>query len=632
MTTVQSNVHSPVPPLNVHPVGEHILDKTPVTFVQAIERLAEIPQRKTGGFTFLASKGEERFLSWEEMRIEVRRRASVLKSWGVRRGDRVAVVAVDPRDFVLSFLSIVYAGGVAVPMYPPLSLGKLDQYVDSAARILAVSGASLLITSKQVETVLWPVMQRAPKLADIKTTEKLEELSAQADEAEATAVALEDLVFLQFTSGSTADPKGVRVTHASLFHNGCSLLSALDSNPATDMGVSWLPLYHDMGLIGFVLAPLTFSLSVTFIPTVSFIKRPTLWLDVLSAKKGTITFAPNFAYSLIEKRVSEEQLGKWDLSHLRVAGCGAEPIQSEVMLRFADKFSKAGLKRDALMPCYGMAEATLAVTFNPIMTPLVIDVIDKTVYRDDKRALPVKDGVGMNVVSCGYPFPGHEVAIVDDDGKRLADRQIGEIVFSGPSVADGYYERPDATAQTFREVGGRVWLHTGDLGYMTDGELFICGRKKDLIIIKGRNYTPQALEWVIEQVDGVRKGNVVAFSLQEEDSEVLVIALEARLDPPQRLADDVRRLLSEQFSLVPRDVVVLAPGQLPKTSSGKLQRQKTKLLYQRGELDVQGSRVVGSTASRVELASHALRSLQVKVRHRVKTLVTRVVGDRMSAN
>jgi fatty-acyl-CoA synthase len=587
--------------------GARLGDRTPVTFIQAIERLSEAQ----GGFTFLGADGQDRFLSYPQIAIAAAKRAAVLKARGVKPGDRVALVLPDPQDFVLSFLAVVYAGAVAVPMYPPLSLGKLDQYLQSSARVVAASGSKLLITSKQVEAILWPVMQQAPVLRDLLAVEKLTEEAHNAVPAQAATAAMQDLVFLQFTSGSTADPKGVRVTHQSLFDNATAVLAALDCDPATDMGVSWLPLYHDMGLIGFVLGPLIFKVSCTFIPTVSFIKRPTLWMETISRKRGTITFAPNFAYALVEKRATEEQLAKWDLSSVRVAGCGAEPIQADTMRKFAKKFAAAKFPAEALMPSYGMAEATLAVAFNPIMTPLNTD------KKDD-----------VNVVSCGYAFEGHALRIVDDSGKPVADRVVGEVVVSGPSLADGYYEKPEATAQAFRrDTTGTVWLHTGDLGYLIDGELFICGRKKDLIIIKGRNYVPQALEWACEQVDGVRKGNVVAFAVQDDASESVVIALEARRDPPATLAEHVRRLLSEQFAIAPKDVIVLAPGQLPKTSSGKLQRQKTKSMYQAGALQVQGSRAVGSSASRRELVSHLFRSLHVKVRHRIKQFVLPQQGD-----
>ncbi len=600
-------------------LGSRLGDRTPVTFIEAIDRLPRMAHGATNGFTFLKSGGGETALSYAQICEEARRRATVLRDKGVMPGDRVALILPDPRDFVLSFLSVAYAGAVAVPMYPPLSLGKLDQYLDSSARILNASGSKLLVTSKQVETILWPVLGKAPALRDLFTVEKWEAQAEGAVPAAPVQARMDDLVFLQFTSGSTADPKGVRVTHRSLQQNVTALLSSLDMDPAIDVGVSWLPLYHDMGLIGFVLGPLYFQIPCVFIPTVSFIKRPTTWLDVLSEKRGTITFAPNFAYSLVDKRVQPEQLGKWDLSHLRIAGCGAEPIQAETVQRFSDKFQACGFRPQALLPAYGMAEATLAVAFNPMLGALKVDVIDKAVYRDSKRAQPVGDGVGMSVVSCGYTFPGHALAVVDDSGRRLGEREVGEIVLSGPSVADGYYERPDATAAAFRtDADGTLWLHTGDLGYLADGEIFICGRKKDLIIIKGRNYYPQALEWAVEQVDGVRKGNIVAFSVQESDSEALVVVLEARKNPPPDLAETLKRVLVEQFALAAKDVIVLEPGQLPKTSSGKLQRQKTKQLYLSGELTRQGRRTVGARASRVTLAKHVLRSLRVKAGHRAR--------------
>ena len=591
-----------------------VTPQKPITFTQAIDRL----NARTRGFTFLPSdsKGRERFFSFADLRAEVRRRAGLLTLQGVRVGDRIAVVLPAPDEFVLTFLAIVYIGAVPVPMYPPLSLGKLDSYLESSVKIMAAAGCQLVITSKQVESILWSVMPQVKTLRDLKSVEVLFAPERVAD-ADAAQVALDDVLFLQFTSGSTADPKGVRVTHRSLFENTNALLTELKLDPQVDIGVSWLPLYHDMGLIGFVLGPLIYENSIVFIPTLRFIKRPLTWLDVLHDKRATITFAPNFAYALLTKRVKREDASRWDLSRIKVAGCGAEPIQAETLRRFVETFAAAGLDSKAMLPCYGMAEATLAMTFKQLGTQIRTDRIDRDVYEKDRRAVPSEREEGMEVVSCGRAFARHEVAVMSASGARLPEREVGEIWFSGPSVAAGYHDRREATEAAF----GGGWLRTGDLGYLAEGELYVCGRKKDLIILNGRNYYPQSLEWAVEGVPGVRKGNVVAFSVPCEGSEALVIACEAKSDSLDTVRDGIRRTLAEQFSLTCKEIVLLPPGTLPKTSSGKLQRQKTRTLSVNGELVAGGVRTLGAGAGRVELAQHFMRSLRTKLKHRVKQFV-----------
>ena len=596
-----------------------VTHQNPITFTEAIDRLSA----RDRGFTFLPTdaSGAERFFSFADLRAEVARRGGLLKLQGVLKGDHVAVVLPSPDEFVLTFLAIAYIGAVPVPMYPPLSLGKLDSYLESSAKIMDAAGCSLLITSKQVESILWSVVPQVKSLHDLKSVENLfsSELVAHAEVAE---TALDDVLFLQFTSGSTSDPKGVEVTHRSLFENTNALLTELKLDPEVDVGVSWLPLYHDMGLIGFVLGPMIYENSIVFIPTLRFIKRPLTWLDVLHEKRGTITFAPNFAYALLTKRVKPADARRWDLSKIKVAGCGAEPIQADTLRRFVATFAESGLDANAMLPCYGMAEATLAMTFKKLGTAVRTDRVDREIYEKDRRAVHSEREGAMEVVSCGRAFARHEVAIMSASAEALPEREVGEIWFRGPSVAAGYHMNAQATEAAF----GGGWLRTGDLGYLAEGELYISGRKKDLIILNGRNYYPQSLEWAVESVPGVRKGNVVAFSVPSAGSEGLVIACEAKADDLEVVREGIRRTLAEQFSLSCKEVVVLPPGTLPKTSSGKLQRQKTRTLSVNGELVASGVRTLGAGAGRVELAQHFIRSLRTKLKHRVKQFVLGRMG------
>src|SRR5258708_10910272 len=318
------------------------------------------------GFTFVNAKGpgEDLTLSFHDLRQLARQRAAHYLSLGLQRGDRVALVVPDGEHFIPAFLGALWSGLIPVPLYPPLSLGKLDAFMDALVNILNLARPRVLATSERVGKLLWSAVARIPTLEKIVT---VEELASEPSAPLPPAAELNDseVAFLQFTSGSTAAPKGVMVTHGSLRANCIAILrDGLNVTPR-DKAISWLPLYHDMGLIGLVLAPLVASIPSTFIPTVSFIRNATIWMEIIHKHKGTLSFAPNFAYALVTKRARPEQIARWDLSHMRVFGCGAEPINPGTMRAFVKAFEPAGLKPEALLPCYGMAEATLAISFVP---------------------------------------------------------------------------------------------------------------------------------------------------------------------------------------------------------------------------------------------------------------------------
>jgi acyl-CoA synthetase (AMP-forming)/AMP-acid ligase II len=598
--------------------GTNMTDDGYRTYLDVFEAVA---RRGDGaGLTFLDNDSKERFIGWTSLMAEVRSRGRKLAALGLRKGDRAALIIPDAFDFVLTFLGAVAMGIVPVPLYPPLALARLDAYLETTARILAAASADLVITTSQVEKVLWSVIPKVPSVRDLVTVEKL---LAQKEPAEpAPQVGPSDPVFLQFTSGSTAAPKGVIVTHQSLLANARAIMhDGLRSDPDQgDKGISWLPLYHDMGLIGFVLSPLLNGVPIVYIPTLAFVRRPTLWLDVVSRHRATLTFAPNFAFARVTKRATEADLGRWDLSCLRVVGCGAEPIHPGTMRAFVDKFARCGLRPQTLLPCYGMAEATLAMTFVGLDDEMRVDTIDADLCHRERRAQPTRKNGSpaepLELVSCGRPFPGHEIAVFDQEGRRVPERCIGEIRFRGPSVAGGYFRNPDATRESF---GADGWLRTGDLGYLADGEVFISGRQKDILIVHGRNYYPQSIEWQVEDVPGIRKGNVVAFSVPGADTEeVVVVAETGETDPEKRVevARQVKAHLNRALSLAPGDVVLLGVGELPKTTSGKLQRRKTREQYLLRTLGKDGVRTMGSTGQRLILARHFVVSLASRVRHR----------------
>ena len=576
------------------------------------------------GFTFLTDDLRERTWSFAQLQEETLRRGRYLRSLGLERGDRVAMVVPDGQEFVLSFLGAVQAGIVPVPMYPPLALGKLDTYVETARKIIDTSGAKALLTSKQTAPILWSLVGKVPSLEAVHTVEKMAEHDPRSVKSSLDDLTIrsEDTCFLQFTSGSTSDPKGVVVTHANLVANARAImLDGLDAfGERGDKGVSWLPLYHDMGLIGFVIAPLLTTVPIVFIPTLTFVKRPHVWMSTISKHRATITFAPNFAFGLAAKRATPKRLEGLDVSSLRIVGCGAEPINAATMRNFTETFAPAGFRPEALMPAYGMAEATLAIAFDDLTRPITTLRIDRDAYEAERQAIPTDTddpARRIELVSCGRTFADHELGIMDANGELLPEGQVGEIVFSGPSVAAGYFRNEAATAASI--VG--KWLHTGDLGFIHDGEIYVSGRMKDLIILNGRNYYPQSIEWEVEHVEGVRRGNVVAFSTKGDDSEQLIVVAETKLregDEKSALDETVRQKLQAALGVRARTVELLPPGALPKTSSGKLQRAKTKRMFEDGTLGREGVRTLGSNAARLALAKHLATSAVARLGHEMK--------------
>ncbi len=542
------------------------------TLVEAVRRLAHDTAR---GFVFVRSDGTERFCSFADIDAESTRRGAHLAARGLKKGDRVALVIPDGDEFVLSFLGALYAGVVPVPIYPQLSFKNVDGYHDTVAHIARASGASMLLTTTATRPYVEPVLVKSPGLRAIAT---VDELAAPAPRALDVDVTPDDLAFLQFTSGSTSRPKGVMVTHDNLAHNSeAFMVHGLGKDSSFDKGVSWLPLFHDMGLIGFVVGPLFTNIPCVFLPTASFVRTPRIWLETIHKHRGTITYAPNFAYALVAKRLKDKDVAGLDLSCLRIAGCGAEPIQAKSLRDFAERTAPAGFDPRAFVPSYGMAEATLAVTFVPRLIGLRTDVVDPKRLTAG-AATPIAEG-GQELVDCGRAFPDHDVAIIDEHHKQLGDREVGQIVVRGPSVTLGYYEEPELTAESFKTIDGVRWLYTGDLGYLSDGNLFVCGRLKDIIIIRGRNYYPTDIEWAVSDLPGIRRGNVVAFGVDVAGEEQLVVCAEAFQSDAAGLVETIASTVASQFGLAVHKVEIVPQGSLPRTSSGKAQRRKTRQMY-----------------------------------------------------
>lgn len=565
------------------------------TLIDALQRVAD---RQESGYSYVTEEGTIHFESFHELYRRASRIGSALHAHGLKKGDRLGLILFDSQQFIDSFFGALLVGVIPVPIAPPPArFGQGDACLRHVAPIVTKAQPRLLLTDEQVRPLLERLKDDSPPCS-IRTLDVLLRDIEPHHDCPSVAIGAEDTAFLQFTSGSTSHPKGVKLSHANLVANVRVIAQHGLQSTSDDYCVSWLPLYHDMGLIGKVLVPMCAGMrGVLFMPPGLFLKRPLSWLHYISRQKGTITFAPSFAYNLCLTRARAKPVEGLDLSSLRIAGCGAEPIRYEVLSAFTDTFKPYGLRAEALMPCYGLAEHTLAVTFSPINTGMIVDCVwtdalargEATRVDESEASANAAEGAAsrhgvVHLVSCGRVFPGHETKIVDPDGNPLQERMVGEILLRGPSVTEGYFEDAEATAATWRDG----WLHTGDLGYLADGNLYVCGRTKDLIIVYGRNYHPQDLEWEASQTQGLRRGNVIAFGF--EDAEIgrdrVVIAAETRLpgERHRQLQQAIRVRLLEALSLTVDHVVLVPPHTLPKTSSGKLQRARARELFRSGAL------------------------------------------------
>jgi acyl-CoA synthetase (AMP-forming)/AMP-acid ligase II len=557
------------------------------TVVQAIEDAAA--STKTGYRFIDEGTDAEPFFTHAGIERASARYGGALQALGARKGDRIALILPDNADFVFAFLGCIRAGLVPVPIYPPTGLGKLAGYLENTLHIVHRSGARMLLTNGEVKRMLGTVIAQAPELSKVVAVESVRSMREDLKPAKVT---LDDVCFLQFTSGSTSRPKGVVLTHANMAANVRAIMQlGLGVRDSVDSGASWLPLYHDMGLIGFVIAPLYHVNTITFLPPLLFLKRPARWLETISRHRASISFGPNFAYALCVKRIRDTEVAQLDLSHWRVAGCGAEPIRAENLRAFADKFAPVGFSDKAFVCCYGMAESTLAISFSALGTGVRTDTVDGQALWSTGKAAPTEPNAASAtpIVQCGAAFPDHDIQIFAPDDETsehpLGEREVGELRLRGPSLMSGYFGEPELTRGAF--AGG--WLKTGDIGYLAGGNVHICGRSKEVIIVNGRNYYPQDLEWEAGKVEGVRKGNVIAFGTMkpDHDRERVIICFETNLMSEAEktaLKGEVRRVVQQALGLTVDDVVPLVSGVLPKTSSGKLQRARTRELYETGAL------------------------------------------------
>jgi 1-acyl-sn-glycerol-3-phosphate acyltransferase len=525
----------------------------------------------------------EEAVTYAELRTAALRVAGGLHESKLGRGESVAVMLPTGRQYFEAFAGILLAGGVPVPIYPPARPAAIEDHLRRQAHILEDASAAVLIADEQTLRVARYLRPHVPTLRDVRT---VSELSRSDTTPEPVLTGGGRTALVQYTSGSTGSPKGVVLTNTQVLANIRAMGEAAEVRPA-DVFVSWLPLYHDMGLIGAWMASMYFGYPLVVMPTLAFLARPSRWLRVISSYGGTLSASPNFGYELCLRHCSDAELDGVDLSSWRMALNGAEPVSPETIRRFTERFAPYGFRPEAMSPVYGLAEVGVGLCFPPLGHTPVVDAIERATLARSGRAVPVPaaDARATHFVSCGRPLPGYRVRVVDPAGRPLGERREGRVECAGPSTTSGYLGNEVATAA----MRDGEWLDTGDLGYVAGGDLYLTGRAKDIVIKAGRNLHPEELEEAVGGLPGVRKGCVAVFASADEalGTERLVVLAETRLTSPEELADLRAAINSVAVDLLgtPPDDVVLAPsGTVLKTSSGKIRRAASRQRYEAQEV------------------------------------------------
>ncbi|MEM6858823.1 MAG: fatty acyl-AMP ligase [Pseudomonadota bacterium] len=552
------------------------------TFNEAIDYAA----RSKKGLNFHDMRGQLiRVYPYTEMREDARTMARRLIAAGIAPQDRVALIAETGPDFAALFCACIYAGAWPVPLPLPTSFGGKDSFIDQLAIQLQSSDPAILLYPEEIGEMAAAAAQRQGCAAESWQSFATRE-APDCDFPEADP---QDICYLQYSSGSTRFPQGVAVTHESLLHNLYGHAASMNLG-AGDRCISWLPWYHDMGLVGCFLSLIANQFSADLLKPDAFARRPLAWLDMISRNPGnSCSYSPTFGYDICARRISSQTnvAERFDLSRWRIAGNGADMIRPDVMQSFVNAFSDAGFKASAFTPSYGLAEAVLGVTVMPPGEGIRVELVEEERLSGTPRDI-TRPARYRAIVNCGKPLPDMELEIRGEDGHARGDHQIGKVLCRGPSVMHSYFRNKEATADCLvPDADGRPWLDTGDMGYMADGYLFIVGRAKDMIIINGKNHWPQDIEWAVEQLPGFNHGDIAAFAVETDNGEEApAVLVHCRVaDPAERvklreqIADKVRSVtgMSCVVELVP-------PRTLPRTSSGKLSRAKAKKLYLSGEI------------------------------------------------
>ncbi len=545
-----------------------------------ISRIESVAETGTGRITFVAGDDHET-ISWGQLHEEARAVAAALQARGVGPGDHVALLGPTTRRLITTIQAIWLTGGALVTMPLPMRMGALDQFIDQTRTRIRRSDSKVVVIDSQLADFVEPIEGDPPFIG---LDDLFEAAGPTASDYVRPADDPSSLAVLQFTSGSTSEPKGVMLPHENICHNLDGAWKAAELTH-DEVVISWLPLYHDMGLIGLLTIPMTLGTSLVQGAPQDFLAKPVRWLRWMSDYHGTGTAGPNFSYALAARalRRTEEEL---DLSTLRVLLNGAEPIDATTFRRFLEAGERFGLDPNGAFPAFGMAEVCIAGCFPTPGKGLRTDWVDSKALEVDQVATPAdpeSDGA-TELALLGSPVPGLEISIIDPQtGEERGERQVGELRISGNSLTTGYYNQPEATAELIRDG----WLYTGDLAYTIGGELVVCGRIKDVIIVGGRNVYPQDIEKVVGDVDGVRTGNVIAFGVEgRQGAQNIIVVAESKAGSDDELRRAITRVVTDSVGIPPKEIVLVEAGSVPKTSSGKLQRAACRAQYQAGELAV----------------------------------------------
>jgi len=555
---------------------------------ETLPEALDFAARGCKGVNFYSGRGElVESLTFADVRARAITLARRLITVGLSRGARVALVADTSPEFLCAFMACQYATLLPVPLPLPTSFGGRDGYCQQLRRQMQSCGATAAVAPEGMIDLI----REASAGLDMVFVGPHQDLEGLPQgKADPRLPDANDICYLQYSSGSTRFPHGVMVSHRSLMSNCRSMGRDGVHLVDDDRCISWLPLYHDMGLVGCLLTPVANQVSVDFIATENFARRPLQWLSLISRNRGTVSYSPSFGYELCARRVGPETLANLDLSSWRVAGIGADMIRAKIIRYFADSFAPARFDSHAFVACYGLAECTLAVSFSRLDTGIKTDVVDERRLATESRATPYKANGSKpppgrrEVVNCGIPLPEFDVEIRTQDVGVVDEREVGKIYVRGPSVMRGYFNDPEATAQVLSEDG---WLDTGDMGYRIGKALYLVGRAKDLIILNGRNHWPQDIEWAAEQTTGLRSGDSAAISVPgDNDEEVATLLVQCRLrDPMHRrhLSEEIKRRVLQSVG-IQCGVIFVPPRTLPRTSSGKLSRSKARTKFLSGTL------------------------------------------------
>jgi fatty-acyl-CoA synthase len=547
--------------------------------VLTLDRRIEAGAARGHGLTFVVG-GEHVPVPYAQLHDEARGYAANLQALGVGPGDHVALLGPTSRPLVTAIQAIWLTGATVVVLPLPMRLSSIEEFVAQTRVRILNADISLVLLDPELAPFIEPVAGDPPMLG-------WDALRPGAGRARAEAFVrpaddLDALAILQFTSGSTSDPKGVMLPHRTVGANLDAIALATSLDPDDDVLVSWLPLYHDMGLVGLFTLSITTGTPLVLGAPTDFMAGPSRWMEWMSTYGGTATAGPNFSYVLAARALRRSE--PLDLSRLRIALNGAEPVDPATVAAFVEAGAPHGLRPGAVFPAFGMAEVAIAGTFPEPMSGMRTDAVDRRVLETERYAAPVAaDAAGARELAIlGRPVAGLEIRVVDPiTGDELKEREVGELELRGTSVTPGYYKRPDANVEVFHDG----WLRTGDLAYLLDGEMVMCGRIKDMIIVGGRNVFPEDIERALADIDGVRAGNVIAFGVDSsQGKEGLVVVAEARSDDHDGVRRSVAMRVRDAVGLPAKDIVLVEPGSLPKTSSGKLQRSLCKLRYLGAEL------------------------------------------------